>query len=342
MNDHKKYIKRCIQLAKNGLGLTYPNPLVGSVIVHNNKIIGEGWHRKAGEEHAEVHAVQSVKETSLLKEATIYVSLEPCSHFGKTPPCADLIIKSGIPKVVIGCVDTFSEVAGKGIDRLRNHGCDVILGILEDECIELNKRFFTFHNEKRPYTILKWAETSDGFIAPENNSKITWISNAYSKQLSHKLRATETAILIGTNTAIIDNSQLNTRDWKGNQPLRVIVDRTGKIPEHHHIFDGSQPTLILSEVPQEYTKNNIAIESIDFNDFINEINRVLFDRGIQSLIIEGGAKTLQSFIDKNAWDEAFVFKGSSELKSGVKAPSFSKKEFSTQLIANDTLNRYKR
>lgn len=231
MTTHEFYMKRCIELAKNGLGTTYPNPLVGSVIVHDGKIIGEGWHKKAGEPHAEVNAVNSVKDKSLLKEATIYVSLEPCSHFGKTPPCCDLIIANKIPNVVVGTVDPFAKVAGNGIKKLIESGKNVTIGILEDECNELNKRFFTFHQKKRPYIILKWAETTDGFIAPiskEEKSPV-WITNPYSRQLVHKWRTEEQAILVGTNTVLDDNPKLDARDFSGNNPVRIVLDKSGKI-----------------------------------------------------------------------------------------------------------------
>ena len=218
MKIHEKYIRRCIELAKNGLGTTHPNPLVGSIIVYKDEIIGEGWHKKAGEPHAEVIAINSVKDKSLLPKATIYVSLEPCSHFGKTPPCCDLIIANIIPNVVIGTMDPFAKVAGNGIKKLVEAGKNVIVGILEDECNELNKRFFTFHNKKRPYIILKWAESLDGFIAPLTKVKKepVWITNDYSRQLVHKWRSEEQAILVGTNTIIDDNPSLTTRDWTGN------------------------------------------------------------------------------------------------------------------------------
>jgi diaminohydroxyphosphoribosylaminopyrimidine deaminase / 5-amino-6-(5-phosphoribosylamino)uracil reductase len=234
---HQKYIKRCIELAKNGLGTTYPNPLVGSVIVYNEEIIGEGWHRKSGEPHAEVNAINSVKDKSLLSKSTIYVSLEPCSHFGKTPPCCDLIIANKIPNVVIGTIDPFAKVSGSGIKKLIEAGKNVTIGILEDECKELNKRFFTFHTKKRPYIILKWAESSAGFIAPifKEKQEPIWITNSFSRQLVHKWRSEEQAILVGTQTVLDDNPKLNTRDWNGQNPIRIILDRTGKISEDYHI-----------------------------------------------------------------------------------------------------------
>ena len=343
MKIHEKYIKRCIQLAKNGLGTTYSNPMVGSVVVHNNKIIGEGWHYKAGMPHAEVNAINSVKDKSLLKEATIYVSLEPCSHYGKTPPCADLIIQHQIPNVVIGCVDSFSKVSGKGIERLKTIGCNVLVGVLEKECLELNKRFFTYHNKKRPYIILKWAETSDGFIAPNQNKGITWITNKYSRQLVHKLRTKEQAILVGTNTALIDNPKLNSRDWEGTSPVRVVIDRNLQTPITHHIFDNTVNTIIITEKGNQIPKssNNVNCENVDFSTNIpHQICDVLYKYELQSLIIEGGAITLQEFINSNLWDEAYVFKGSSLFKEGIKAPILKNKPGKTISVKTDTLSYY--
>lgn len=344
MNIHEKYIKRCIELAKNGLGATYPNPLVGSVIVHRDSIIGEGWHQKAGGPHAEVNAVNSVKDKSLLKKSTIYVSLEPCSHFGKTPPCSDLIIAKGIKKVVIGTVDPFAEVAGRGIKKLMEAGCEVQVGVLEQECQDLNKRFFTFHQKKRPYIILKWAQTADGFIAPKIQEKRepVWITNQYSKQLVHKWRSEEQAILVGTNTAIADNPKLNTRLWKGENPVRVVIDKDLKIPQESALFDGTIKTIVLTENEKKSDNNNLAFEKLDFQqDLPNQICEVLYRHNLQSVIIEGGLKTLQTFIDNNLWDEARVFTGISEFHKGVKAPEFSGKMFSKTTLERDTLKFYK-
>ncbi|MCF4100921.1 bifunctional diaminohydroxyphosphoribosylaminopyrimidine deaminase/5-amino-6-(5-phosphoribosylamino)uracil reductase RibD [Gillisia sp. M10.2A] len=347
MNIHEKYIKRCIQLAENGLGNTYPNPLVGSVLVYNDKIIGEGWHKKAGEPHAEVNAINAVKDTSLLKKATIYVSLEPCSHYGKTPPCSDLIIASGIKKVVIGSVDPFAKVAGKGIKKLLEAGCEVQVGILEKECHTLNKRFFTYHLEKRPYIILKWAKSKDGYLAPEISKEdvakrqAVWITNKYSKQLVHKWRSEEQAILVGTNTAIADNPQLNTRLWKGVNPTRIAIDRTHRIPKDSNLFDGSVNTIIFCEENPAQSQHNIIYQPIDFTKELPfQICEALYTQEIQSVIIEGGSKTLQSFIDKGLWDEARVFTGSISFNSGTKAPQLPEKPVFTQSILNDTLEFY--
>jgi diaminohydroxyphosphoribosylaminopyrimidine deaminase/5-amino-6-(5-phosphoribosylamino)uracil reductase len=344
VNIHEKYIKRCIELAKNGLGATYPNPLVGSVIVHNDSIIGEGWHQKAGAPHAEVNAVNSVKDESLLKKSTIYVSLEPCSHFGKTPPCSDLIIVKGIKKVVIGTVDPFAEVAGRGIKKLMEAGCEVQVGVLEQECQDLNKRFFTFHQKKRPYIILKWAQTADVFIAPKIQEKRepVWITNQYSKQLVHKWRSEEQSILVGTNTAIADNPKLNTRLWKGENPVRVVIDKDLKIPQESALFDGTIKTIVLTENVKSSGSNNLVFEKVNFQQNLPlQICEILYRHNLQSVIIEGGAKTLQTFIDNNLWDEARVFTGISEFHKGVKAPEFSGKMFSKTTLERDTLKFYK-
>lgn len=346
MNIHEKYIKRCIELAKNGLGTTYPNPLVGSVIVHQNKITGEGWHQKSGAPHAEVNAVNSVKDKSLLKKSTIYVSLEPCSHYGKTPPCSDLIIAKGIKKVVIGCVDPFAEVAGRGIKKLMEAGCEVQVGILEKECQDLNKRFFSFQQKNRPYIILKWAQTADGFIAPRIQEKRepVWITNQYSKQLVHKWRSEEQAILVGTNTAIADNPNLNTRLWDGKDPVRVVIDKDLKIPKESALFDGNIKTIVLTEKDPEKisVSDNLDFKKLDFQQNLPEqICEVLYRNNLQSVIIEGGSRTLQSFIDANLWDEARVFTGIAEFHQGIKAPEFSGKMISQTSLERDNLKIYR-
>lgn len=333
---------RCIELAKNGLGTTYPNPLVGSVIVYNNKIIGEGWHKKSGEAHAEVNAVNSVKDKSLLKKSTIYVSLEPCSHFGKTPPCSDLIIENEIPNVVIGTVDPNLKVAGNGIKKLIEAGKNVTVGVLEAECMELNKRFFTFHLKKRPYVILKWAESQDGFIAPakniRNEQKPVWITNEFSRQLVHKWRSEEQAILVGTNTVIDDNPKLDVRDWEGNSPIRIILDQNNRVPRDSHIFDNQVKTIIFSNLANANTGENTTFEVIDFEqNLAQQILKVLFKHKIQSVIIEGGTKTLQTFINENLWDEARIFIGNSCFGNGTKAPIIALKNIEKNSIGNDIL-----
>ena len=342
MKLHEKYISRCIELAKNGLGTTYPNPLVGSVIVYDGKIIGEGWHKKSGEPHAEVNAVNSVKDKTLLKKATIYVSLEPCSHFGKTPPCCDLIIKNEIPNIVIGTVDPNIKVAGNGIKKLIDAGAAVTVGILEKECKKLNKRFFTFHEKKRPYIILKWAESQDGFIAPSKNirneQKPFWITNEFSRQLAHKWRSEEQAILVGTNTVIDDNPRLDVRDWSGNNPIRIILDKNNRIQNDRHVLDNQTTTIILCQSITSINSENTIFERIDFDKNIApQIIEVLYKHKIQSLIIEGGRQTLQTFIDENLWDEARIFVGNESLENGTKAPIVVMKNIEKHTIENDEL-----
>lgn len=328
-------MRRCLQLAQNGLGRTYPNPLVGCVIVHNDKIIGEGWHQKAGSAHAEVNAIRSVKDESKLKQATLYVNLEPCSHYGKTPPCSDLIIAKGIKKVVIANTDPNPKVAGRGVMKLMESGTQVYIGLLEEEGNHLNRRFFTYHTQKRPYIILKWAQSQDGFIAPENQEegKPVWISNSHSKQLVHKWRSEEQGILIGKNTAIQDNPQLSTRLWTGKNPTRILIDRNLNSLETNpnlHLFDGQIETIVFCEKEHEGSEN-LIFEKISFGeDFLEQILYKLGEHNLQSIIVEGGRVTLQSFIDAGLWDEARVFTGTPLLHSGIKAPTFNfepKEEF---------------
>jgi diaminohydroxyphosphoribosylaminopyrimidine deaminase/5-amino-6-(5-phosphoribosylamino)uracil reductase len=328
---HEKYIKRCIELAKNGLPAAIPNPSVGAVIVFDNKIIGEGYTSAYGGNHAEVNAISSVKNKELLAKSTIYVSLEPCSHFGKTPPCCDLIIKHKIPNVVIGTVDSNSKVSGQGIKRLIEAGANVTVGILEAECRESNKRFFTYHEKKRPYIILKWAETEDGFIAPssKNEQKPVWITNIYSRQLVHKWRSEEQAILVGTQTVIEDNPKLDVRDWTGKNPVKIVLDKNNRISKESHIFDIRQKTFVISDNAINYSEN-VALQIATF----------LFDNNLQSVIIEGGRQTLQTFIDANLWDEARIFRGKEMFSGGTKAPVITGKIVAKSKIDNDELLIY--
>lgn len=314
---HQKYMHRCLELAAKGLGQTAPNPLVGSVIVHNEVIIGEGYHHKYGEAHAEVNAIASVKGHLLLKESTLYVNLEPCSHFGKTPPCADLIISKKIKRVVIGMQDPFAKVNGEGIKKLREAGIDVIVDVLKEECEELNKRFITFHTQNRPYIILKWAQSFDGYMGREGEN--VRISNEESRMLNYQWRTEEDAVLVGSGTVIIDNPQLNVRDYPGRNPVRIILDRSGKLNDNLNIFDGSSRTIIVTTDLNKHYKNAEIIR-VTTNNFIEEALVALHQQQIQSVIIEGGKNILDLFITSNLWDEARIFVGNNELYNGIPAP----------------------
>ena len=331
---------RCLELAVKGLGNVAPNPMVGCVIVYNGAIIGEGYHQKYGEAHAEVNAIASVTDKNLLKESMVYVSLEPCSHHGKTPPCSDLLIAHKVKRVVIGCLDTNPLVAGKGIEKLRNAGIEVITGVLENEARELNKRFFTYHEKKRPYIILKWAQTKDGFISkiPPFTKEENWITNGESKKLVHTWRAQEQAILIGTTTALLDNPALTVRLTGGKNPIRILIDKDLKVPIASAIFSNEAETIVVTEKNQS-SKNNIIYHQIDFTkDITTQILDFLYDKKITSLIIEGGAHTLQSFIDKGLWDEARIFIGNKYFKTGIKAPVVNSNSSCKQMIGDDELH----
>lgn len=344
MNDHEKYMRRCLELAALGAGFVSPNPMVGAVIVHQNRIIGEGYHQKYGQAHAEVNAIKTVLERfpnaeELLKEATIYVSLEPCAHHGKTPPCADLIIKHQILKVVVGCRDPFVQVDGKGIEKLRNAGIKVIENVLEADCLDLNKRFFTRVLKQRPYVILKWAETADGFFAPEDGSQ-QWISDPLSKRLVHQWRSEEDAVLIGKNTALADNPQLNNRyQPNAKQPKRVVLDRRLELKSDLNLFDQSVETLIFNEVKTALEGNNKYISLEDFDLYLPQyILFQLYLQDIQSVIIEGGAKTLQLFIDAGLWDEARIFSSQARWGKGIKSPQIMGDKRSIDLVGHDRLS----
>ena len=328
MPEHEIYMRRCLELAELGKGHVSPNPMVGAVIVLNGKIIGEGYHQKYGEAHAEVNAVNRVinkfdNYAELLKQATIYVSLEPCAHYGKTPPCADLIIKHQIPKVVVGCRDPFDQVNGKGIEKLQAAGVEVVLGVLEAECKWLNRRFFTRIQKHRPYIILKWAQTTDGFFAPAGGSQF-WITGEESRKLVHQWRGEEDAILVGTKTVLADNPQLNVRYGDGKSPKRVVIDRELKLNKTLNIFDQSVDTLIFNEVETKIDGRNKYIALEDFGRYVPQyILYQLYMQDIQSVIIEGGAHTLNTFIEAGLWDEARVFTGTVNLNSGIKAPQIN-------------------
>lgn len=338
---HHKMIKRCLQLAENGLGTTYPNPMVGCVIVQGRKIIAEGWHHQAGEPHAEAVAVGQIHDQEVLKKSTLYVSLEPCAHHGKTPPCADLIIQHQIPQVVVGTTDPFSKVNGLGIQKMMEAGIDVMVGIGEKKCVNLNKRFFTFHQKSRPYVILKWAQTANGFMARENKEQ-KWITNEYSKQLVHKWRTEEQAILVGTKTVETDNPQLNARIWTGNQPIRLVLDKDLKLNPNSYIFDKSQRTIVFTE-KQKLNEFNLEYLKVSFDqNLAQNVLGKLYEYGIQSVIIEGGKRTLETFIKRGLWDEARIFTSSEGWETGIKSPEISGKLIRTKMISTDKLEIYQR
>jgi len=339
---YEAYMQRCIELAQNGAGNVSPNPMVGAVVVHNDKVIGEGYHQLYGEAHAEVNAINAVKDKSLLSKATIYVSLEPCVHFGKTPPCSDLIIESKIPNAVIGCRDSYKEVDGKGIEKLQKAGVNVIFGVLEKDCLDLNKRFFTFHEKKRPYIILKWAQSQDGFmdkIRTDTCPTINWITHPNTKQLTHKWRSEEDAILIGKNTAINDNPELTTRAVDGKNPTRIVIDRKLELSKDLKIFNSASKTIILNELKNE-ENDSILHKKVFFESFFDDLWSICTENDIISLIVEGGAFTLNQFIEKDLWDEARVLTGDPFFEEGVKAPQLNIKSAEKFTFGKDKITYY--
>ena len=350
MTEDQKFMSRCIALAQLGAGRTSPNPMVGAVIVHKDKIIGEGYTSPYGGAHAEVNAVHAVKAKygeleaqRLFRECTVYVSLEPCAHYGKTPPCADMLVALGIRRVVIGCGDPFAKVNGLGIKKLIDAGIMVEVGIMEEECRFVNRRFFRKIKEHRPYVILKWAETSDGYFAPEDGRQ-EWISNKASKQLSHKWRSEEDAILIGTNTALIDNPMLDNRLWSGKSPKRILIDKRLSVPTANRIFANQDTDLIIfNEQKTEWSANlkYIALENFDMY-LPQNILYQLYLMDVQSVIIEGGVKTLDTFINAGLWDEARVFVSDKIWGAGIAAPSLGILPRQQQQVATDTLSLYYR
>jgi len=348
--EHIDFMQRCILLAKLGAGYVSPNPMVGAVLVHNNRIIGEGYHKKYGEAHAEVNCINSVKQANknLIKESVLYVSLEPCVHYGKTPPCADLIIHNKIPKIVIGCKDVYTEVNGKGIEKLKQNGIDVTVGVLENECKNLNKAFFTFQSLQRPYIILKWAQTADSKIADTSNNRLI-ISGKIANKLVHKWRAEATGILIGTNTAKNDNPELTNRLWNGNSPVRLIIDLHLRLSHDLKIFKNDAPTIIFNlqkKSPEFYEplKNQVYYYQISDRDkTIEEILEACYELRIQSILIEGGKKLLQSFIDKNLWDEARIITNTKMfIGKGLESPGFSNKNLIHDFsLGDDLISVYK-
>jgi diaminohydroxyphosphoribosylaminopyrimidine deaminase/5-amino-6-(5-phosphoribosylamino)uracil reductase len=335
----ERFMLRALELARSGLGTVSPNPMVGCVIVHDDKVIGEGWHERFGEAHAEVNAVNAVTERELLKQSTVYVTLEPCSHFGKTPPCADMLIREQVKKVVIANRDSNPLVAGKGIEKLRGAGIDVVTGVLESDARELNKRFFTYIEKVRPYVILKWAQTSDGFIARENyDSK--WISDEFSRQLVHKWRSEEDAVLVGSNTVVHDDPALNVRNWTGRNPVRIVVDRYLKLSSGLKVFDQTQPTIRYN-LEKNAKNHNVELVKISESNFLNDLLADLYARKIQSVIVEGGATILNAFIDNNLWNEARVFISPTEFKNGIAAPRFNTSPQSGEKLKIDLLRIYR-
>lgn len=332
------FIKRCLQLAEKAKGNVAPNPMVGAVLVHNGTIIGEGWHQQYGENHAEVNCINNVpgKYKYLIPESTMYVSLEPCAHYGKTPPCAERIVKEKIKKVVICNEDPFEKVAGRGIRILEENGIDVKKKVLDAEGKWLNRRFFTFHRHKRPYIILKWAQTSNGFFAPKDKSRLQ-LSNKHSSQLVHKWRTEEAAIMVGFNTALNDDPQLTSRYYKGKQPLRIALDRNLQLPLTHHLYNNAAPTWIINE-QKEAQMLSVRFVKKRFNEeLLTALLAELYDANIQSLIVEGGTQLLESFIWKNLWDEARIFRADVDIPDGLKAPSLTnaKHVYKTAISSDD-------
>jgi len=328
---------RCLQLAEMGAGHVAPNPMVGAVLVYDDRIIGEGYHQQYGEPHAEVNCLLSVDDNDeqFIPVSTLYVSLEPCAHFGKTPPCTDLIIKNKIPNVVIGCRDSFEAVNGKGIDKLKAAGVNVTVGILEKECLALNKRFFTFHNQQRPYIILKWAQSNDGKISGEGSSRLL-ISNEFTDRLVHKWRSEEAAILVGTNTALLDDPALTTRLWPGNNPVRLVIDKELKLPAHLKLFDSCTKTIVFNHKRQEDGEMLSYHQLNKDENIIPQILSALYDLQIQSVMVEGGAKLLQSFIDERLWDEARVICNEQlTIGNGLSAPVLKQNNFLGEQMIND-------
>lgn len=328
-------MQKCLELAAQAFPLALPNPMVGCVIVLDGNIIGQGYHKQFGKAHAEVNAINSVKDKSKLKQATLYVNLEPCAHFGKTPPCADLIIENKLKRVVIGALDSFSEVNGKGIDKIKQAGIEVKVNVLQDDCISLNRRFYTFHKDKRPYVILKWAQSSDGFIAPKNQETPFWMTCVESKSLVHQWRAAETGILIGKNTAIKDNPLLTSRVPGLRNPIRFVIDKSSSLPKTLNIFNDDATTYSLCQ-----KKSNKFDLEVNFDNFIISLMEQLHMLEIHSIIIEGGKTTLQQFINSNCWDEARVFQSDILLKDGVMSPVFNHEPALTEMIGADTLSYF--
>lgn len=339
------YMKRCFELAKRALGNTYPNPLVGAVIVYQDRIIGEGFHHQAGQPHAEVNAIRMVADTTLLKSSTLYVNLEPCAHFGKTPPCADLIISCGIPRVVISNLDPFEKVAGKGIERMNAAGIIVETGVLQMQGEQLNKRFFTFIQNKRPYVVLKWAQSRDGFmdISREQGQLGSFqITGIESRRLVHKWRTEEQAILVGYNTIVNDNPLLNARLFSGKSPIKVILDPKAKLTTNHHFFTEDPKSIVISDEQHKTATNDLPFRVFTdlTKDSVKAILDVLYENNIHSVLVEGGAFTLQQFISASLWDEVRLFTGNIFMVKGMPSPSLSRTPSKTETVGVDQLDTF--
>jgi diaminohydroxyphosphoribosylaminopyrimidine deaminase/5-amino-6-(5-phosphoribosylamino)uracil reductase len=339
-----KFMRRCLELASKAEGFTYPNPMVGSVIVYDGKILGEGYHLRAGELHAEVNAINSVSDKTKLKDSTLYVNLEPCSHFGKTPPCADFIISNGIPRIVIGTIDTSGKVSGKGVRKLRNAGCEVITGIIEEECRRLNRRFFTFHEKNRPYITLKWAQSADGYLdklrTDNHKAEPTWITGNPERILVHKWRASEETILVGAGTVRADNPRLNVREWKGADPLRIILSSTGAVNDASYLYNTNGKVILFTHNSDADIPGGVKVVLEKNIPSSIQIARYLYASGIQSLFIEGGAEVLHHFISTGLWDEARIFTGKEYFNDGVKAPLIKGILFSKTRFSGSSLEIY--
>lgn len=354
MTIDQSFMHRCLELARLGAGHVAPNPMVGAVLVHEGRIIGEGWHKEYGKAHAEVNCINAVKESDrqFISQSTLYVSLEPCAHYGKTPPCADLIIHYNIPRVVIGCRDPFKEVDGKGIEKLKAAGIEVETAVLEQECRELNKRFFTFHTKQRPYIILKWAQTSDGYMAPliphkggtsELQTQRLFISNEYSNILVHQWRSEEAAIMVGTNTALHDDPALTTRLWPGPSPVRLVIDLNLRLPVSLKVFDGSVRTIVFNTIKEDEKPNLSFIKLDKEKQFVPQLMDALFRLQLQSVLVEGGAALLQTFIESGSWDEARVIvNGELSINNGLPAPVLKNEQLvMEEKISTDTISYFR-
>lgn len=340
--EHEYFMARCLELAKKGGGEVAPNPMVGAVLVHDGKIIGEGFHQKFGEAHAEVNCIHNALKNNAdkISSSTLYVSLEPCSHFGKTPPCTGLIIQHKIPRVVIGCNDSFEKVNGSGIEQLKNFGVHMTADVLRDEAIQLNKRFFTFHEKNRPYIILKWAQTNDGFIASNDNHRL-YITNGLTNRFVHKWRSEEAAIMIGANTALKDNPLLNNRYWSGKSPLKIVLDPDLRLPSSLKIFNEGK--LIIVNTIKEINEGHLQYLKVTKENIFDDLLHRLFISGIQSVLIEGGQKLLQSFIDAGLWDEARVITNIDlNIFAGLRSPILSNAvKIKEEMMGNDRIEYFK-